>query len=234
MKKNTTNLALLLLVFMLSIAACTPAPTPPTEALAPIEAATEESVALTEEVTETPFTILADPELTDAVTVLYQAYTSDESPVFVEADADLLVTAATGEWDIPGDIPVTFLPDAVLIPQSDSSDAAEFIDFAISIGGQQALIVAGLLPASITVTDQAGNTVEVAQPLQRVLSAYGSTTAMIYSVDGEDPLVAASYLGARDPAGAAAMEAIDPRFLELVGDSFFSQSDFNVEEASLG
>ncbi|QRN82304.1 ABC transporter substrate-binding protein [Chloroflexota bacterium] len=225
MKKITTKFALLFLVVMLGTAACAPAITPPTEA------ATEAPVALTEEATESPFTIQADPKLTEAVTALYQAYTSNESPVFVEADADLLVTAAS-EGDVPGDIPATFLPDAVLIPQTDSIDAADFIDFAISIDGQQALIDAGLLSASITMTDQAGNTVEITQPVRRVLSAYGPATAMIYIVDGEDPLVAASYLGARDPAGAAAMEAIDPRFQNLIGDSYFSQSDFNVEEAA--
>ncbi|MBG0788010.1 MAG: ABC transporter substrate-binding protein [Anaerolineaceae bacterium] len=231
MKKITTKLALLVLVVILSITACTPTTPAPTEAVVPAEAASEEPVAPTEEVAKSPFTIQADPGLIEAVTVLYQAYAADEALVFVEADADLLVTAPS-EGDVPGTIPATFLPGAVLIPQTDSIEAAEFIDFAISIDGQQALIDAGLLPTSITVTDQAGNTVEIAQPVQRVLSAYGPATAMIYGVDGEDPLVAASYLGARDPSGAANMAAIDPRFQELVGDSYFSQSDFNVEEAA--
>ena len=52
-------------------------------------------------------------------------------------------------------------------------------------------------------------------------------------MDGEGTLVAASYLGARDPAGAAAMEAIDPRFQDLIGDDYFSQTDFNLEQAAL-
>jgi iron complex transport system substrate-binding protein len=55
---------------------------------------------------------------------------------------------------------------------------------------------------------------------------------MVYAVNGGSTLAAASYLGARDEAGAAAMAAIDPRFEELVGDAYFSQTDFNIEEAA--
>lgn len=235
MKKIKTNLALLTLVIILAISACAPAvttPTDPAETEVPTEVATEISTAVTEDPGERPFTVQADAELLDAVTVLYQAYYADESPVIVETDADLLVTAVSDDEYFPREIPAVFMADAVLIPQNESPDVADFVDFALSIDGQQALIDAGFLPAAVTVTDQAGNTVEVAQPLQRVLSAYGPATAMIYGVDGEVPLVAASYLGARDAAGAAAMEAIDPRFQTLVGDSYFSQSDFNIEEAA--
>ena len=232
MKKITSKLTLLLLVVILAISACTPAVSTPTETAVPTETVTDEPVALTEEPGERPFTIQADSDLVAAITVLYQAYYAGEGPLFVDADADLLVTVPADEGYVPGEIPAVFMPDAVLIPESGSIDAAEFIDFAISIDGQQALIDAGLLPATITVTDQAGNALEIVQPVQRVISAYGPATAMIYGVDGEAPLVAAAYLGARDAAGAATMEAIDPRFQDLVGDSYFSQSDFNIEEAA--
>jgi len=71
----------------------------------------------------------------------------------------------------------------VLIPQSESQDVADFIAFALSTAGQQVLIDIGALPASVTVTDQAGNTVEVTQPVERVISAYGPVTSMVYAVD---------------------------------------------------
>lgn len=234
MKKIPTKLAFIMLVVILALSACAPAVTAPDETAVVTESATEEPVALTEEpeVVEAPFTTQADPDLVEAFTVLYQAYYNDETPIFVEADADLLVTAASAEDYTPGEIPAVFMTDAVLISLSDSLDAADFIDFAISIDGQQALINAGLLPAVITITDQAGNTVEIAQPVQKVISAYGPATAMVYGVGGGDSLVAAAFIGAKDSAGAASMEAIDPRFQELVGDSNFSQSDFNVEEAA--
>jgi iron complex transport system substrate-binding protein len=235
MKKIRITLPILMLVIVLAISACAPAAATPTEDIAteaPTEAATEEPVALTEELDEKPFTVQADPDLEEALTLLYQAYYAGDSPAFVEADPDLLVTAVSDGAYVPGDIPAVFLPDAVLIPQNDSPDVAKFITFAISIDGQHVLIDAGLLPAAITITDQAGNTIEIAQPVQKVISAYGPATAMIYGVDGEVSLVAAAYLGARNAAGAAAMENIDPRFQELSGDNLFSQQDFNIEETA--
>ncbi len=149
------------------------------------------------------------------------------------AGADLLATAAPNAEFSLSEIPDVFLPGSVLVPLSDSAEVTDFVAFAISPDGQQALIDAGELPGSITLTDQGGNEVVIPQPLRRVISTYGPVTAMIYSVDGEDALVAASYLGARDAFGAAAMEAIDPRFQELVGDDYFSQTDFNLEQAAL-
>ena len=231
MKKIPSKLTLLTLVVILAISACAPAATTPTEAAIVTEPATEGPVALTEQV-EAPFTTQADPDLVEAFTTLYKAYYNDEAPVFVETDADLLVTAPSASDHTHGEVPAAFMTDAVLIPLSGSLDAVDFIEFAISIDGQQALIDAGLIPAAITITDQAGNTVEIAQPVQRAISAYGPATAMIYAVGGGDSLVAAAFIGAKDSAGAASMEAIDPRFQDLVGDSYFSQSEFNVEEAA--
>ena len=39
--------------------------------------------------------------------------------------------------------------------------------------------------------------------------------------------------GGRDPLGAAVMEKIDPRFPALMGDDYFSQDDFNIEQAAI-
>ncbi len=243
MQKNLYKIALSLLVTILVITGCTPAVTPteavipPTEAqlteVQPTEISAESPAAPTEAAPAAHFTIQADPDLQTALTALYEAYYAGESPVFVESGADLLATAAPNAAFVPAEIPAAFLPGAVLVPQSDSADAADFVAFTISPDGQQALIDAGELPDSITLTDQGGNEVVIPQPLRRVISTYGPATAMIYGVDGEGALVAASYLGARDPAGAAAMEAIDPRFQDLIGDDYFSQTDFNLEQAAL-
>jgi iron complex transport system substrate-binding protein len=102
----------------------------------------------------------------------------------------------------------------------------------LSPDGQQIFIDLGELPSVVTLTDQAGNALEIQQPVRRVISAYGPSTAIVYSINAWDRLVAASYLGARDPQGAAAMERIDPRFPTLVGDDYFSQSEFNLEQAA--
>jgi iron complex transport system substrate-binding protein len=119
-----------------------------------------------------------------------------------------------------------------MVPHSENADLDNFVGFAISPDGQKILIDMGELPESITLTDQAGNTVEYQQPIYRVISTYGPSTAMVYGVGAGGRLVAASYLGARDEAGAAAMGRIDPRFESLIGDNYFNQDDFNLEEAA--
>ncbi|MBK8985080.1 MAG: ABC transporter substrate-binding protein [Chloroflexi bacterium] len=172
------------------------------------------------------FTIQADEAVRGAVMAVYTTLFPDEQPDFVAAAADLLVTAGAAENA------AYFLPGVALVAQTASADAADFITFAISPDGQQALIDIGALPASVTVTDQAGNTVAVPQPVRRVISAHGPTTFLVYGVGAGDRLVAASYLGARDPAGAAAMARMDPRFEEIKGDDAFAQRSFNVETAA--
>ncbi len=172
------------------------------------------------------FTIQADEGVQEAVTAVYTALYPNEQPAFIPADADLLVTKSGA------DNAATILPDTVLVAQSDNPAVAEFIAFAVSPDGQQALIEAGALPASVTLTDQAGNTVEIPQPVRRVISSHGPTTFLVYGVGAGDRLVAASYLGARDPQGAAALARIDPRFEEVMGDDYFTQSEFNAEEAA--
>jgi len=231
MKKRIIHLTLLALAAVLAFSACAPAnETTPTDAVEVQE--TEETTEETTEEITARFTIEADPDLQEALTALYTACFPEELPLFVETEGDLLATAAPADEDFaPSDLPATFLPNKVLIPQTSSPDVVAFIDFAVSAAGQQVLIDLSALPPSITLTDQAGNTVEIAQPVERVISTYGPTTAIVYSVDGEAALVAASYLGAKDPLGATAMGNIDPRFEDLKSDDYFNQTDFNIEEA---
>lgn len=178
------------------------------------------------------FTITAENQLQPALTMLFQSFYPDETPVFVEQSGDII---ATSELEIAGehpDVPAAFLPGGYLIPQSDSGAMFDFLSFAVSEEGEKVLIDKGILPASVTLTDQAGNSVEINQPIERVISTYGPSTSFIYSVNAQNRLVAASYLGARDPFGAAMMEKIDPRFKDLIGDEYFSQELFSVEQSA--
>ena len=178
---------------------------------------------------DTAFTIQADEALQPAVTVLYAAL-YDTTPVFVDTDADLLATRDRGS--LPDDfagVPPHFLPDAFFVMQSDST--AEFVNFAVSPDGQQALIDANFLPDSVTVVDQAGNAVEIAQPVRGVLTPYSVATYVVYGVGAADQLNAGGYLGARDPIGAARMEDIDPRFPELSA-YVMTRREINVEEVA--
>lgn len=184
-------------------------------------------------VSQARFTIQADEALIEPVSALYEAFFPGESALFVENSSDLI--AAFSLPDFANERPVvqaTFLPNAVLVPASENPDIVSFVAFAISPEGQQVLIDTGALPSVVVLTDQAGNSMEIQQPVNRVISAYGPATAVMYSVNAGDRLVAASFLGARDPQGAAAMERIDSRFSTLVGDDYFSQSEFNIEHAA--
>ena len=178
------------------------------------------------------FTIEVPADLQAPIADLYEIYFPDEIPAFVDENGDLLVRTAEAPDEGRTSHQATFLPQKVMIPQGESDDIQNFINFSISVEGQKVLIEKGHLPASISLTDQAGNTVELTQPIENVISTYGPATAFIYSVGAEGRLVSASYLGARDPQGAAAMEKIDPRFPDIMGDAFFTQQDFNVEQAA--
>jgi len=178
------------------------------------------------------FLVEAPSELHEPVETLYEAFFPGESPNFVDSGGDLVIRSATGSGKAQTEVLATFLPETVMIPKNEIEDVQTFIEFAISIEGQKVLIESGYLADSITLTDQVGNTVEISQPVERLISTYGPATAFIYSVGAEDRLVSASFLGARDPQGAATMEKIDPRFPEIKGDEFFTQQDFNVEQAA--
>lgn len=178
------------------------------------------------------FTIAADEELQVPISALYGALFGGETPVFVNTEADLIATNSASQFVGRPTVQATFLPGSVLIPEIESLDVNMFIEFAISPEGQQVLIDLGELPDTVTTTDQAGNRIEIQQPIRRVISAFGPATSIVYSVGAMDRLVAASYTGAGDPQGASVMERIDPRFPTLVGDDYFSRQNFNIEEAA--
>lgn len=230
MKKNLSLAILSLLVISVLAVGCmpsaseTPMPT--------IEEPTPGSEPTSTPEAEVRFTIQSNEEFIEPISLLYQAFYGDDSPVFVEMGGDLLVTnPPKNDADHPG-VPATFMPGAVLVPNNINEDVSAFIDFAVSIEGQKELIAAGELSDVITLTDQAGNAVSIPQPVERVISSYGPTTAIVYSVGEKDRLVSASYLGAKDPLGSMAMAEIDSRFPEIMGDDKFSQQEFNVEEAA--
>jgi iron complex transport system substrate-binding protein len=252
MKNRFISFILLLVAAALALTSCTPADTPtPTDAVKsgetayPAEEPAEELVestdaaypagAITEETSpaEARFSIQAEADMQEPLAALYTALFTGEQPLFVDAGADLIAAASLQDDSLtPADLPAAFLPGSVLIPQTDSEDISNFIAFAVSTAGQQVLIDIGALPASVTVTDQAGNAVEIPQPVERVISAYGPVTSIVYAVDAESTLVAAGYLGANDSLGSTAMGNIDPRFPDLISNDIFSQSAFNVEEAA--
>lgn len=82
-----------------------------------------------------------------------------------------------------------------------------------------------------TVRDQLDREVVIPADPRRVISAHGPTTSFLYIAGVEERLVAAGFLGARDPRGRRAMEVIDPRFPGIMQDGVYSQRSFNVEEA---
>lgn len=135
------------------------------------------------------------------------------APIAVDAAGDLELRAGAVAWDDLTSVAV--LPDAVLTLASEDADARAFQRYAAGADGQRALIVAGLLPASVSVVDQTGKTVTVPQPVERLASPYGVATYLAYGLGAGERIVVAGFLGARDPAGAAAMERIDPRFPTL-------------------
>ena len=235
MKNLQFRIVIYVLFLSLLLASCDPAqpaqPTPTkiveTEVIAPVATATEEEPEI-----DVRFSIQAEDDLTEIVSILYETFFSGETPMFVDDGADLIVTYEQEIMDNRPTIQATFLPGSVMLPQSENIDLRDFIAFSISPDGQQVLIDAGELPQTVILTDQDGRTVEIIQPIRTVISTYGPATAFIYSVGAGSRLVSASYLGARDPFGASVMEKIDPRFPVIMGDDNFSQQNFNVEEAA--
>lgn len=171
-------------------------------------------------------TIQAEMELQPVITALFEAFSDDVTLNFVETDAHIV---ATTNPDADVLATVFFLPDTALSLQIDELLAREFMAFAVSPDGQQVLIDAGLLPEVVTITDQTGVTIEIPQPVRTAVSPYSLATYMVYTTGAADRLLAAGYLGARDPRGAAAMERIDPRFPELSA-ADMNQNNTNVEE----
>ncbi|MDW8300742.1 MAG: ABC transporter substrate-binding protein [Anaerolineae bacterium] len=178
-----------------------------------------------------PFTIQAATELQPALSALYRARYGAE-PTFVQSNGDLIATNDLALRPLGMvSVPPHFLPDAFLLLARPNAEAEAFIAFAASPDGQAALIESGFLPKSVTVTDQAGNTVEIAQPVRRVITPYSIATYLVYGVGAADRLVAAGYLGTRTPVGAARMSAIDPRFPTLSGYTL-NQREINIEQVA--
>ena len=152
-----------------------------------------------------------EPGFADVLAALIGAY--DGALELVDEGADLILAGGGIDWRDMRSVALT--SDARLTRQVETSAARDFQRFATSPAGQRSLIDAGLLPASVTITDQDGRTFELAQPVERLASPYALATYLAYAVGAGDRIVLGNYLGARDPQGAAAMERIDPRFPEL-------------------
>ncbi len=182
---------------------------------------------------DAPFTIQADEALRPGIDVLYAAMFDGAQPTYVDAGADLLVTSDGASLDAATDtLPDYFVPDGGMVALTESADAASFIDFAVSAEGQQVLIDNGLLPDSVTITDQVGNTIVIPQPVYKVITPHSIATYTVYGVGGVDRLVAGAYLGARDEPGYSRMVQMDPGFPER-NSSSMTQKEINVEEVAL-
>ena len=249
MKKQQFRIIFILILISIVIIGCTSAATEelpqeteqevvvqlPVDEIEEVEEISEDNDQLQVEeefLPEARFTISAEVELQVPITALYEAFFEGETPVFIDADADLIATRSISEIVGRPIVEATFLPGSVLVPGVETLDVLRFINFAISPEGQQILINAGDLPAVIFITDQVGNTLEIQQPVQRIISAFGPATSIVYSIGAKESLVAASFTGAGDPQGASVMERIDPRFPTLASDDFFSRQNFNIEEAA--
>lgn len=182
---------------------------------------------------QSSFTIQADEQLQPAIDALYAALFDGDKPSYVDADGDVLVTSDAEALAASGEpMPDYFLPDSGIVALTDNADAVDFVAFSVSPEGQQALIDAAFLPDSITVIDQAGNTIEIPQPVRKVITPHSIATYTVYGVGGADRLVAGGFLGARDEPGASRMAQIDPRFPDL-NSTTMTQREINVEEVAL-
>lgn len=155
--------------------------------------------------------VRVEPELANVFAALAGAY--DGALELVDDGADLVLARGGIDWRDARSVALT--SDVRLTRQVESAEARALQRFATAPAGQRSLIEAGLLPSAVTITDQAGRTFELPQPVERLASPYALATYLAYAVGAGDRLVLGNFLGARDPQGAAAMERIDPRFREL-------------------
>jgi iron complex transport system substrate-binding protein len=179
-----------------------------------------------------PFTIQADEALQPAINALYAASFAGAAPSYVAENSDLLITSDAAALEAATNtLPDYFLPEAGMVVVSASANASTFVNFAVSPDGQQVLIDGGFLPASVTITDQAGNTVEIPQPVRKIITPHSIATYTVYGVGGADRLVAGAFLGARDEPGISRMTLIDPRFPDIASTTM-TQKEINVEEVA--
>jgi iron complex transport system substrate-binding protein len=171
---------------------------------------------------------------------------ADLSLTFVETEADVLAGAADADlvFSAGMDLEVANcalsrayspLPDVYAYALGCGAEIApaalDFLKFVISPDGQQIAIDLGLLPDSVEVIDQAGETVTVSQPVRHIAAAYGVATFYVYALDASDQLVAAAYLAVRKPPATEIMARIDPDFERIsTAVSVIGQEETNIEE----
>lgn len=203
--------------------------------------------------------IVAPEAAVELVAALAEGFAAEADFAFEivtdNGDVDLASADVVFANDFEVDLPVVFdcgviskpyvvLPDlgARYLAAEDCGDVVApdtpvkqaFLAFAVSPGGQQIAIDLGLLPDSVTVTDQGGVEVTVAQPVHGIVSAYGVATYYVYTVGAGDTLLAATYVGVRGPAAQDAMRRIDPDFDTLFNAvSVISQQELNIEEVAV-
>ncbi|MBA2667523.1 MAG: ABC transporter substrate-binding protein [Trueperaceae bacterium] len=173
-----------------------------------------------------PLGVAVAADLEALFELLTDAYADSATPpVRVDEGEHLVLRHGEPGWRHTGAVAV--LPGVVLEIVADHDEAAPFMRFATSAAGQRILVSAGFLPDHVRVTDGAGRSFDVAQPVARLASPYGVATYLAYGVGAGDRIVLAGFLGARDPEGAAAMTRIDRRFPDL--HAVTSQAAVNVE-----
>ena len=171
---------------------------------------------------------------------------ADLSLTFAETEADVLAGAAETDLVFSAGMDLAVadcaqsrayapLPDlygyALGCGAEIAPAALDFLRFAISPDGQQIAIDLGLLPDSVEVVDQAGETVTVPQPVRHIAAAYGVATFYVYALDASEQLVAAAYLAVRQPPATEIMAAIDPDFERIsTAVSVIGQQETNIEE----
>jgi iron complex transport system substrate-binding protein len=177
-------------------------------------------------------------------------YVESDNAVDAQAiDADIIITSNYAE-EPPVDFECGVISRAyVLLPgmgaryltSEDCGDFVspktlvmrEFLRFAVSPDGQQIAIDLGMLPDVIEVTDQAGVTVAIPQPVRNIVSAYGVATYYVYTTGAGDRLAAAAYVGVRGPAAQDAMRRVDPNFDEVfTAVPALSQNEISLEEVA--
>jgi len=168
--------------------------------------------------------VTVPPDLAPVFAVLVGAHPGT-APEAVASGGELVLARGGVDWRDARSVAV--LPDVVLTLVDDTPDGRALLRFAASPAAQRAFIDAGMLPASVTVTDQGGRTFEVRQPVERIVSPFALAVYLPYGLGAGDRVVMAAFQGARDAQGAAAMTRIDPRFPEL--NTLAPQETTNVE-----
>lgn len=96
------------------------------------------------------------------------------------------------------------------------------------ICGAVVVALAGAVAADsvVEIVDQTGSTVQIPQPVERLVSVYGAGTFYVYALGAADRLVMAWYIGVKGIASASeAMFRLEPRLEDLL-----AFGDPNVEE----